>query len=657
MTELQHTIKRALDGLVDERHERGNWSRVLADADRGDRRSWVMRFALVATAAIVVVGAALVSPFEDEQPTGVIGRALAAIGDGPVIHLVTRGDWGGTLVDMSTGKLTPVYGESELWYDPDRGAHYLWRFGSRVSGERLAKPNEVSNLETGQFLALANRYRDELKSGTASVVARGRIGERPVLWIRIRSEWLPDTSDGQDHLFAEEVAVDRKTYEPVYMRSTRDGRPGPGAGQLILKLETLPSGEGDFTADRTTPPMSGVFGSGLRRHLARAALEGALGGRALWLGARYDGKPLAEARVLEFRTREKPDDEWEIVEGVSLFYGSLAPRRGGIRLRDDKKPFVQVFQATELSPAWRGSQFVGDIPEGSVLLDPARSGFLLRDGVYVSVSSKKVRDVLAAAAALRPVGDDAPPPSTLDLARIARLVERRQLVRVEGGASVRPRSLIPRNKKRLQSAVSKGVKVVTYTGGVARFDTRGMDPQLKGVLPPLLSARCFRLHGDLPDIGAGGSIPRNGLRTVVVIPYPTPRGVTRRPVSRRFDACEIGASFGRNWLPRFDWHYPIEFPLNERGRRFFEERAAALELATFVRVGARGRARRAMKRGAAAPPAERLVDAQRPYLVVASGGTRFRVSMTASTGRRFFIEIDRGRIGRKNVGWPLAFVR
>jgi hypothetical protein len=128
-------------------------------------------------------------------------------------------------------------------------------------------------------------------------------------------------------------------------------------------------------------------------------------------------------------------------------------------------------------------------------------------------------------------------------------------------------------------------------------------------------------------------------------------------VSRRFDACEIGGSFGRNWLPRFDWHYPIEFPLNERGRRFFEERAAALELATFVRVGARGKARRAMKRGAAAPPAEQLVDPKRPYLVVASGGTRFRVSMTASTGRRFFIEIDRGRIGRKNVGRPLAFVR
>ena len=658
MSELHQSIHRALDGLVDKQAERGNWTRVLADAERGDRKAWVLRVAVVAAAAVVIVGAALVSPFEDEQPTGVIDRALAAIGDGPVIHLVTRGDWGGDLVDLTTGEVTPVHAESEVWYDPDRGVHDLSRFGSRVAFESVRPPGELSKVEAAGYVALANRYRDELKSGKAKVVARGRVGDRPVLWIRVRSMWLPDSSDGRDHLFAEEVAVDRKTYEPVYMRSTRDGRPPPGTGQLILKLETLPAGEGDFTADEAKTPMSGPFGFGLTRHLTRDALEAALEGKAVWLGDRYDGKPLVESRVLEFRTRENPDDEWEIVEGVSLFYGSLAPRRGGIRLRDNEKPFVQVLQATDLSPAWRGSQFVGDIPEGSVLIDPTGSGFLRRDGVYVSVSSKHIREVLEAAEALRGVGAEAPAPSGLDFDRIGRLVERRELVHVEGVAPAKPRSLFPLNAKPLQSGASKGVKVTTYTGLAARFDTRAMDPELQRLLPEQVSGRCFGVYGDVAGSGANGLIPRNGVRAVVLIRHPPPPPHARRrpPTSRRFDACEIGAQFGRNWLPRLDWHWPVEIPLTERGRRYFEERAAAIELGHFVRNGARKRARGAMKRGAPAPPASSLRDPARPYIRVSASGDGFTVSLTASTGRRFFVEIKRGRIGRTNAK-RLAFIR
>src|SRR5688500_4805841 len=120
MSELHQSIRRALNGLVDERAERGNWTRVLADAERGDRRTWVLRVAVVAAAAVVIVGAALVSPFEDEQPTGVIDRALAAIGEGPVLHVVFRGDYGTSFLELRTGKVTPIYGEVEVWYDPGR---------------------------------------------------------------------------------------------------------------------------------------------------------------------------------------------------------------------------------------------------------------------------------------------------------------------------------------------------------------------------------------------------------------------------------------------------------------------------------------------------------------------------------------------------------
>ena len=146
----------------------------------------------------------------------------------------------------------------------------------------------------------------------------------------------------------------------------------------------------------------------------------------------------------------------------------------------------------------------------------------------------------------------------------------------------------------------------------------------------------------------------DGVRSIALLAQPQ-HG--RIPVaSGPFDACELGGMFGRNWLPRFDWHWPLEIGLTARGRRWFEERAAARELGHFVRNGPRQRARQAMKRGELAPPSETLRDAARPEIRVAANANGFTASLTASTGRRFFVEIDRGRIGRTNAK-SLAFIR
>jgi hypothetical protein len=655
MSELHQAFHRALDGLVDERAETGDWGRVVTDADRGNRRAWVLRIAVVGVAAAVAVGAALVSPLEDEQPTGVIGRALAAIGDGPVIHLVTRGDWGGTLVDLSTGEVTPVYAESEVWYDATRGAHFVSRFGDKVTADGVVEADEVPQQQAVQYVALANRYRDELSSGKAKVVARGTVDGRPVRWIRLGGEWFPRVDDGRLHLHAEEVAVDATTFEPVYMRRTDDGRPVEGTGQLIIELETLPAGEGDFSADSAHARGPLMGGAGLGRHLSRSQLAQSLGGKALWLGSEHAGKPLAESRTQEFKSRKDPDADWDVVEGVSLYYGSFAPRRGGIRIRDDKKPFVQILQATRPAPMWRGAELAADVPEGSLLVDAGGTGFLRRDGVLVSVSAPEVRDVLTAAVALRRVGAEAPFESAFDIEQVAGMIRPGQLVQTEGFAPVRPRSLVRSNAKAIQRGGTRGVKVVVYEGGGARFDTTGMEPTLQRVMPEQLQARCFKLIGrDRQSNGAYGTAPKNGRRSIALLAQPQ-HG--RIPVAAGpFDACELGGQFGRNWLPRFDWHWPLEIPLTERGRQFFEERAAAIELGHFVRNGARKRARTAMKRGAPAPSATTLRDPARPYIRVSANGDRFTASLTASTGRRFFVEIERGRIARTNAR-RLAFIR
>jgi hypothetical protein len=362
LTELQQTMHRALDRLVDEPRETGDWGRVLADAERRTQGAWLARVAVVAVAAVVGVAAALVSPFEDEQPTGVIGRALAAVGDGPVLHVVFRSDLGTAFVRLSTGEVTPVYAEVELWFDPDRGAHYA-----------------------------------------------------------------------------------------------------------------------------------------SRRHLV---IEQARGFPRAW------------------------------------------------------------------HPASRGVA----IPDGSAFVWANRSAFLRDERRSILIRGKATEDVLAAAFSLRPFGASREQPGTLDVERIAREVERPQIPAVEGFAPVQPRPLVRRRGTRIQFGGAQGATVAIFSGGVATFDTTGMDERIREVVGKTVSANCARVTNGIGGSGVGGEVPSNGVKDVVMLAQPQ-RG--RMPIIKgRFDFCELSTGLGRNWLRRNGWHGLLEIPLTTRGARFLDERAA-----------------------------------------------------------------------------------
>jgi hypothetical protein len=649
-------LRRRLDRLVPELRGEGEWERVLADAQRSRRRGFGLALSPVAVAAAIAI-LALAWPFGSERPGGVLERALAAMGEGPVLHIVYRGEWGPTRVDLSTGEITPIVAESEVWYDPKRGANHIYRLDGEVQHEHLTRPPQLSVRQEEKFVALADNYRAALQAGKARVIGPGRVGDRAVLWIRTTAEWLPDSADGRNHLFAEEVAVDRETYEPVYARSTRDGRAFPGGGAVIAELERLDAGSGDFEVDEASRSLEGFMGGAEYGKLLKPdEFSTAVGGTALWLGSSYDGRPLADAREFTVLRREDRDDQWEKTRGLYLFYGKLR-RKNGVPLRALARGQVELEQFREPPLYWIGWAEVPAAEDDTVVIS-GRSGLVLRDGTYVSVRAEGVREILEAAAALRRVGRPAPAPSGLDLERIAREVEARKghVTEVTGGKPVAPRPISRTRGKLVQTARSKGVVVRIFSGGVAHVDTRQMERPLQRVVPRSLSLFCFKVRRDELRGGGIGPLPRRGLKWVTILGH-GPRGAT--PILRPpFDGCEVGgAGFGRNWLPRFDWHGMLEIALTRRGRAFFEERATARELAHFVRNGPRRQARIKMKRGAPAPPAERLDDRSRPYIKVAARGNRFRASMTASTGRRFFIEIVRGRIGSRNVGLPLAFVR
>lgn len=640
-------LRQRLDRLVPELDGEGVWERVLSDADRSRRTRVRLALPLVAVAAAVAV-LALAWPFGSERPGGVLDRALAAIGEGPVLHVVYRGDWGVTYADLATGKVTPVVGESELWYDPNRGVHYVSRLGDKVVSDSLLSARRVTAWQEREFLALAQDYRSALERGSAKLIGPGRVGSRPVLWIRLKGRWDP-SSDGGYHLFAQEIAIDRSSYEPVYARWTRDGQAPPGTGRTIAKLERTSADDADFEVDKPrTSPEGFMGGAEFGKPVGPARFDDVVQA-PVWLGSSYRGHRLADAREFLVKRRANRNEPWTTTRGLYLFYGKLR-RKGELPLRALSKPAVVLEEFRELPAFWISAPYGAAAREGSVLFAGRGSGLLLRAGTYVSIQAPSVRAVLGAAAALRPPDATAQPRSDVDFALMARQVEDHTIQgpEVSGGKRVRPRPIVRRRGRLVQTGSSKGISVRVYSGGILQFDLRAMDRTLRRVAPRTLSWHCLRLRrGRLEGGGYGGAIPTGGVKSVVPLGH-LPRG-RMVPVRPPFGACELGTGFGRNWLKRFEFHGMFEIPLTEAGRRYFEDRAAARELAYFVRSGARRTARRAMRAGEAAPRPERLQDASSPHITVTSSGDRFTVSLTSSTGRRFFVEVVRGRVHRTNV--------
>jgi hypothetical protein len=446
MTETR--IAELLDELTPSYDDRrGDWERVAASAAGQGRRRF-MPFGLIAGAVAATALLVLAWPFHAQQAS-LLDRARAAIGDGPVLHVVLRGEWGGTLVDLGTGERSAVNGDDEYWYDTRDGrVHSVERLGDAVLNEQVSRPAQLST----ELEALGRDYKHALESGTARVSGEGIVDGEPVAWVTIHSELLPDVADGKDHELAEQVAVSKRTFEPLALRWTRDGKQGPDTLQRVLGLEFLPDGAGDFTA----PPALSLDGQGFMQGREPMPLDQAratLGRTPLWLGRAYGGLPLAavdrmttrigrhqEVRItgpeaaaakrcsklrgsaggdcfralgrapIEVRpdgvfTTEGPIVWSDAQTDVVLFYGTLGEdpstyRRDSIPLLD--QPHVTVTESAQASPF---RPIVGSYvpPTGSVFLAANGSGYLQVDGVNVSIEAKDEEAILAAARALAPM--------------------------------------------------------------------------------------------------------------------------------------------------------------------------------------------------------------------------------------------------------------
>jgi hypothetical protein len=207
----------------------------------------------------------------------------------------------------------------------------------------------------------------------------------------------------------------------------------------------------------------------------------------------------------------------------------------------------------------------------------------------------------------------------------------------------------------LQRGAAAGVTVVAGRNGVVAFDlSRATQDVRRIVRQQSANFTCFRrvpFHSELVGFGARAGFRRRTAIMRIV-------GTGFRPP---YDGCAIGGEYGHTWPDRYGSHMAVEVPLTERGRRFFEDRAAARDLVAFYR----SKPYRTFRKlnGAAFEQAVQTSRYAGKLTPIASGSAQlppYRIGFAARpdgmtlvewspTGRRFQITVRDGRARSQNV--------
>ena len=201
----------------------------------------------------------------------------------------------------------------------------------------------------------------------------------------------------------------------------------------------------------------------------------------------------------------------------------------------------------------------------------------------------------------------------------------------------------------VQRGTADGFSVVAGHNGAVQFTQTGTTPILKRLVGQSAGFGCFRLTREFGIFTVRGL--SDGGRFAPAV------GMQLGGVGTPFDGCEIQASIGHTWPDPLNDHAAVEIALTPAGRRFFADRAAARDLALFVRS-------RRMQQLRKEPAAQARRDIEAAYgrnlahspiriTVVSSSALRF--SETSPSGRRFQVTIRNGRIDSQNLK-PYGFV-
>lgn len=373
---------------------------------RARRQARVRRIPLFMTAILLAGGllvAVAVNPFDRGGRASLVERALAAVGEGPVLHVVSLQPPAiDAVINRETGsEQDHVLPETEVWYDPEHGIHYVARLGRLVLRDEFAPSGHVEQLDT--YTLLARNYTEALASGRATVVGPGDVDGTPVFWIKISEREARAVTGGEPKVFryAEEVGVRQDTYRPISVRTTVNGVPDGRPEQRIVTFETLPYKSSDFAAPKA-PDEGGLgFLCCSTEPITAAQARSILGRDPLWLGQSFGDLPLARVARLQAKTKPADGDEFTgTLSAVELFYGSL----DASGLPDLSQPHVRLLEGTPLNLALTTQ---ATPPEGWAIINGETASTAMR-GVSVEIQAgssnperAKAREALSGLAPLR----------------------------------------------------------------------------------------------------------------------------------------------------------------------------------------------------------------------------------------------------------------
>jgi hypothetical protein len=358
-------------------------------ATQAPRRSRPARPILIAAAAIAAIAVLVVIPWQF-RGVDLTDRALAAIGDARVVHVVaSRPERDQLLIDLGTGVESPTTLELESWFDVESAE---LRTTTRRNGVTVADTlTSTGAIPPDPVVATFVRgYRSALQAAELKVVRDGRLDGTEVVWVRAS---LPNTR-------RDEVALDVSTDLPHAFRlAVGSERPGPL--WRVSAIDSRARRASDFTSrEAATGPVAGAIESERTVTLQEAAQL--LRGSGRWPGEQVSRLRLDRV-VSQELTRTLADRTRENATGVELVY------------RDAAGAFVEVSQALTAEPAYgfaEGRLTLGfaPIPEGALaLIVPERPDALwvgqLRAGdSYITIRGSQRALVVDAARSLMPLG-------------------------------------------------------------------------------------------------------------------------------------------------------------------------------------------------------------------------------------------------------------
>jgi hypothetical protein len=383
---------------------------------------------------------------------GIVDKALAAVGDGPVLHAVLRETEPPrySLVEISTGRVVrqPQTRTTEVWFDEERGLkHTITHTDGRLEDDELATPagtndsygpvwtcariaqhpveatkagvscnlsgdngttprNVPEKRPTGDpgLTGFVDGYRAALENGEARKVGEGSVDGTEVYWLEFR---LPDISDADGsnvtHL-SERVAVAKDTYRPIVVQTFVDGEPSERL--TVVSIETVSRENADFEQPQPLPRderLGGGWNMVDRAAISPAEASSALGRPALWAGPEVGGQELT---LVERRELDAFDGSGghSRISAVAFLYGTTSESSGpsgSIEIVESDDPIDGLTTFPGVAPP---------TPSGFITIGPFDWSYLRSDGLYVRISAtlpplKAIDAVLRVARELRPVSE------------------------------------------------------------------------------------------------------------------------------------------------------------------------------------------------------------------------------------------------------------